>query len=104
MAREIAWSNIAWRDLEEAANYIAKDSPYYAASFVQEVKDAACSLAHLAERGRVVPEFGDLSVRELFVRSYRMIYQVTKQSIYIVGFIHGARDLYTLWKRQSRIN
>jgi plasmid stabilization system protein ParE len=53
---------------------IAHDSPHYAAAFVREVRDGARSLAHLAERGRVVPEFGDTSIRELFVRCYRLIY------------------------------
>lgn len=93
MARKVTWTVVAWSDLEEAANYIAKDSPHYAAAFVREARDATRSLAYLAERGRVVPEFDNPSIRELFVRNYRIIYQVTEQTVYIIGFIHGARDL-----------
>jgi plasmid stabilization system protein ParE len=78
---------VAWDDLEKAADYIAKDSPPYGAAFVREVRDAARSLAHLAERGRVVPEFADSSIRELFVRSHCLIYQVTEQTVYVIGFI-----------------
>jgi plasmid stabilization system protein ParE len=96
------WTASAWRDLEEVADYIAKDSPHYAAAFVREARDAARSLAFLAERGRAVPEFNDPSIRELFVSSYRLIYQVTKQSVYLIGFIHGARDLWALWERERR--
>lgn len=102
MAREVKWTELAWSDLEEAADYIAKDSPYYAAAFVHEVRDVARSLVYLAERGRVVPEFNNPNIRELFVRSYRLIYQVTEQTVYIVGFIHGARDLWLLWEREGR--
>jgi plasmid stabilization system protein ParE len=58
MARKVEWTEVAWSDLEEVANYIAKNSRYYAAAFVREVRDAARSLVYLAERGRVVPEYG----------------------------------------------
>ena len=102
MAREVKWAEIAWKDLEEAADCIAKDSPYYAASFIKNARDAARALQNLADRGRIVPEFNNSSIRELFVRNYRMIYQVTKDIIYIIGFIHGARDLWTLWEREGR--
>jgi toxin ParE1/3/4 len=102
MAREVVWTEIAWRDVEEAADYVAEDSPHYAAAFVREVRDAARSLAHLAERGRVVPEFSDPSIRELLVRSYRLIYRVAGEAVYVTGFIHGARDLERLWEREGR--
>ncbi len=102
MARKVEWTEVAWSDLEEVSDYIAKDSRYYAAAFVREVRDAARSLTYLAERGRVVPEFGDPTIRELFVRRYRLIYQVTEQSVYIIGFIHGARDLLAFWEREER--
>lgn len=102
MARKIKWTEVAWSDLEEVSDYIAKDSRYYAAAFVREVRDAARSLAYFSERGRVVPEFGDPTIHELFVRRYRLIYQVTDQTVYIIGFIHGARDLLALWEREGR--
>ncbi len=102
MARELTWTETAWKDLEEVADYIGKDSPHYAAAFVLELRDAARSLIYLAERGRAVPEFNDPNIHELFVRSYRLIYQVTEQAVYIIGFIHGARDLWALWKREGR--
>ncbi len=102
MARKINWAEVAWGDLESVADYIARDSPYYAAAFVREVLVASRTLVTMAERGRVVPEFDNQSIRELFVRSYRMIYQVTKQTVYIIGFIHGSRDLKALWNREAR--
>jgi len=37
VVREIKWAEVAWNDLEEAADYIARDSAYYAAAFVREV-------------------------------------------------------------------
>ena len=76
MVREVKWAEVAWNDLEEAADYIARDSAYYAAAFVREVQEAARSLNNFAERGRTVPELKDPGLREIFVRSYRLIYQV----------------------------
>ena len=102
MDRKVKWTEAAWTDLEEVSDYIARDSEYYAASFVREVRDAARALINLAEKGRVVPEFADPSVRELFLRKYRLIYQIRERTVYIIGFIHGARDLMTFWEQEIR--
>ena len=53
MARKVKWTAAAWNDLE-AVDYIARDSPHYAAAFVRESRDGAHSLAYLAEQCRVV--------------------------------------------------
>ena len=45
MARKIAWTLTAWNDLEAVVDYIAKDSPHYAAALIHEVKEAANSLS-----------------------------------------------------------
>ena len=103
MVREVKWAEAAWSDLEEAADYIARDSAYYAAAFVREVQEAARSLNHFAERGRVVPELNDPIIREIFVRSYRLIYLVKEGAVFIIGFIHGARDLDSLWSPEERV-
>ena len=102
MARRVIWSELARSDLGATADYIATDSPRYAAAFVREVRDAARSLRRFAERGRIVPEFDDPRLRELLVRSYRLIYRVAPEAVYIVAFVHGARDLELLWRREQR--
>ena len=101
MARKVIWTATAWGDLEAVAEYIAKDSTYYAVTIIRQARDAARSLAHLSERGRVVPEFNDLNIRELFLGNYRLIYQLSDQHVYVIGFIHGARDLWALWDREK---
>jgi plasmid stabilization system protein ParE len=102
MARKIIWTQSAWNDLEETAEYIAKDSIHYAAATIRQCRDAARSLIYLSERGRIVPEFNDPRIRELIVANYRLIYQLKEEAVYIVGFIHGARDLWALWSREGR--
>ena len=34
--------------------------------------------------------------------SYRLIYEVTTERIFILGLVHGARDLVALWPREKR--
>ena len=91
MARSVAWTEPAWEDLTAAANYIARDSEIYRAALVREVKDAAASLRDFADRGQVVPEFGDETIRELLVRPYRLVYKVSVDSVLILALVHGAR-------------
>lgn len=95
MAWRVKWTEPAWSNLEAAAGYIEFDSPRYAAALVREARDAARSLRTFANRGRIVPEIDDESVRELFVfrQRYRMIYRVLRHEVQILAFIHGARDL-----------
>jgi len=100
MARRIRWAEPAVTDLEEAAQYIARDSRVYAATLVRQAHRAARSLATLAERGRIVPEFNDPARRELLVSSYRLLYWVAGQDVFIIAFVHGARDL-TLRESQA---
>ena len=102
MARRVAWTETAWRDLERIADYIAEDSPGYAAALVRHIRDQARSLEEMAERGRVVPELDQPAVRELLVGSYRLIYETDERNVYVLALVHGARDLAALWDEEAR--
>ncbi len=101
MAKRVIWTLAAWNDLETVADFISRDSPYYAAAWVRNVRDAARSLNLMSMRGRVVPEIGDRQIRELIIQSYRLIYKVERSRVAVLGIIHGARDLKTLWARRT---
>ncbi len=102
MVRPVKWALTALDDLEKAANYIEKDSPRYASILVQESFQAAKSLEQWFERGRIVPEIENQNIRELFVMNYRLVYQITRDSVFILGFIHGSRNLETVWNKEKR--
>lgn len=104
MARKVVWSFEATADLEAIADYIARDSSFYAASFVIEVREASRSLKEFSERGRIVPELSNLNIRELFIKEYRLIYSIEESRIVILGIIHGKRDLKSLWEKEQRGN
>ena len=92
MAYRISWTESAWLELEAAAHYIARDSAHYAAALMHEARVAAQSLKRFPQRGRVLPELGDASVREIFVKQYRLIYEVGTDPVTILSFLHGARE------------
>jgi toxin ParE1/3/4 len=95
MGHQVSLSPLARRDLRDIVRYISADSPERAISFGQLLVSSTKRLADFPEMGRVVPEFGDPSVREIIVRSYRVIYRVDNDDcrIDVVRFWHGARGL-----------
>jgi toxin ParE1/3/4 len=101
VARTVRWTETATQDLEGVAEFIGRDSRFYTAALVRETRAAAQSLRTFAERGRVVPEIDAPDIRELFIGSYRLIYQVTADRVFILAFVHSARDLTALWQRRG---
>ena len=101
MARKVVWAYAAEEDLDAAAGYIHKDSPAYAASFVSRALQSVRSLSELAERGRMVPEFMDKSIREIFVYSYRLN-RVETDRVSILALSHGRRDFQAAWHEKDR--
>ena len=90
--RAVIWTPGARTDLDEIVAYITRDSLQSALVFLEETFTAAESLLTLSERGRVVPELNDPRVRELFVKRYRLLYEVHEREIHVLAVLHGARD------------
>ena len=91
----VKWSLPAKRDLKQIHDHIATESRYYAKKVAQTIVEKTEDLVSFPERGRIVPEIGDAGVREIFVYSYRLIYEITPGGIEILGVIHGKRDFFT---------
>ena len=49
--------------------------------------------------GRVVPELNDTAVRERFLYSYRIIYEVRPERIAVLAVLHGRRLLESIGER-----
>jgi len=102
VACKVIWADAAQDDLDAAASYIYRDSPAYAASFVNRALKAGRSLATFSMRGRIVREFGDANVREIFVFSYRLIYRVEENRVSVLSLIHGSREFQKAWDERDR--
>jgi plasmid stabilization system protein ParE len=60
---------------------------------MSKILDVAKSISKFPFSGRVVPEENNEVVREHFVYSYRVIYEIRKDTVYILAVVHGKRIL-----------
>ena len=91
---QVILSAKALRDLEEIVAFIAADNPPAAERFGHRLIAEAEAIGPHPQAGRMVPEFGDPSIRERIFRSYRIVYRLEQERRMIVvsRFWHAARD------------
>ena len=99
MDLEVKWSPEATEDLESIAEYIARDSEFYARAVITEILAVSRTICEFPLIGHVVPEIGDERIRERFVYSYRMVYRIEPRRTLIVAVIHGKRLLENISER-----
>jgi len=102
MGYKVVWSPEAVEDLESIAEYISRDSKFYARAVVTKILEAGRSISDFPWIGRIVPELEDGNIRERFVYSYRLVYQVDQDRILVIAVIHGKRLLENLSDRLEK--
>ena len=85
---EIVWSPRAIKDIDEIAEYIAKDSLQYAEEQVRLFFERASLLEKHPYTGRVVPELGIANIRQLLCGHYRLIYEVNDPNVVGILTVH----------------
>jgi len=82
-------------DLDQIYSYIAADNPANAINFVLQLEKKVYSLNTFPERHSFIPEneYFETDYRHLIYKNYRIIYRVTKEAIFILRIVHGARML-----------
>ena len=93
--RTILWTNRASLDLETIGDYIARDNPNAAAKWVARLVTAAEHAVSAPLAGRRVPELGRDEIREVLLRTYRIVYRVTANSLEVLTIFEGHRLLRT---------
>lgn len=98
MRRSVAFSGDPGRlgtqaieDVEAIRAYVARDSVHYADLLVARIVSAVSRLEPHPLSGRVVPEVGDESLREVIHGDYRIVYRVRLDLVEIATVFHGAR-------------
>ena len=99
-SRRVIWTASARDALDEVITYIAQESPDGAIRVLVRALDVAASLSTLAERGRVVREVGEPTLRELSVYKYRLLYRIREDRVVIRAFLHGSRD-FSKWRQEQ---
>lgn len=91
---QIRWSADATRDLEEIAEFIAKDSPRYAKIVTTELYESVGRLKHFPLSGRIIPERQQETHREIIVSNYRILYRFKGDVCEILNVIHSKRNIW----------
>jgi addiction module RelE/StbE family toxin len=89
----VIWTSQARADRKVVHDYIAKDSKPNAKEVVQDMRTKADALADLPRMGKVVPEVEHDDLREIGVHSWRIIYHLRRDNIYVIAVVHKRRLL-----------
>ena len=92
----VEWSRAASTDLLNIIDYISGDSTKVAINIFNKIKSQCETLKQSPDRGRVVPELkecGIFSYHELIVISWRIIYRVSDNKVYILAVIDSRRKI-----------
>ncbi|MEQ9415807.1 MAG: type II toxin-antitoxin system RelE/ParE family toxin [Cyclobacteriaceae bacterium] len=94
MALEVKWTRQAIDDLSSIADFISKDSPYFAQVQIERLFERTLILETYPKAGRAVPEVDQENLRELIEGNYRIIYRIYSQDrIDIITVHHSSRLL-----------
>ena len=93
---KVHWADVAEEDLKNMILYIADDGPTNARKMFEKIKESASNLAHLPERGRVVPELQDQGIflyREIIVAPWRIGYRISGKKVYVLSVIDSRQNV-----------
>jgi len=79
-------------DLIAIGDYIARDNPRRAASFVAELLDRCRRLAEMPRAFPVVPRFEHTEIRRRTHGAYLIFYRVGANTIDVLHILNGAQD------------
>ncbi|MFM0562164.1 type II toxin-antitoxin system RelE/ParE family toxin [Paraburkholderia sediminicola] len=82
-------------ELEAIGDYIARDNPGRAVSFVRELRDRCMGLADMPLAFPLVPRYEDRGVRHQVHGNYQIFYRVVGEPagrIDVIHVLHSARN------------
>lgn len=83
-------------DLEGIGDYIARDNPQRAESFIQEIREQCAKIADMPLAFPLRPELGE-GFRMVVFKSYLIFYRSDTDTIRIERILHGARNIQVLF-------
>lgn len=86
----------ALNDLEQIGDYIARDNPERARTFVAELLTKAQGLSNLPKGFPLVPRYADHGIRRRAHGAYLIFYRIEEARVTVIHILHGARDYEAL--------
>jgi addiction module RelE/StbE family toxin len=90
---EIKWTKRAITDIDNIADYIAKDSFHYAQVQVKRFFEKSEILKKYPSIGRIVPEKNRNNIREIILGNYRIIYKIVSEEQIDILTVHHSKRL-----------
>jgi len=91
----IVWSPLALERVGEIAEYIARDNPAAAITWIDTIFAKVGNLADFPESGRHLPETRRTDLREIVFGNYRIVYRLRDMEIVILTVRHFRQILPT---------
>jgi toxin ParE1/3/4 len=88
----VTWSPQALKDIENIADYYAKEFPRYGETLTEDMFKKTRLLEQFPKLGRVVPELQIENIRELIHRAYRMMYWLEDDFVEILTVFHSSKE------------
>ncbi|MEZ4432470.1 MAG: type II toxin-antitoxin system RelE/ParE family toxin [bacterium] len=87
----VRWMPQSLKDLDEIRRYIARHDPVGADRWLRRLVERGRAAAAFPLSGRPVPEVAADHIREVLLKSYRIIYRVMPDGIHIMTVFEGHR-------------
>lgn len=93
MSMGLVWSQEARQNLLAILEFINRDSPARALSYIAKIRSRVEKLKRFPLVGRVVPELRDEPgpPREIIIDAYRVIYRIQRHNVEVITVFHGRR-------------
>jgi toxin ParE1/3/4 len=86
----------ARQDLVAIGDFIARNNPRRAISFIKELTDKCAGLADMPSSFPIVPRYEKKGIRRRAHGAYQIFYRVDGELVHVIRVLHGARDYEAL--------
>ncbi len=91
----VRFARQAEQDLEDIADFIARENPARALSFVKELRIKAAAIAQAPHAFPVMQRYEHQGIRRRIHRNYAILYRVDGAELSIIHILHTARDIHS---------
>ncbi len=89
---KVVFSDRARQDLTYIGDYIARENPRRAVTFIKALREMALKLSEMPILFPILPRYAHRGIRRRIYGNYLIFYRVDQKQVFIIRILHGARD------------
>lgn len=90
---KLVWTQRTQDDLISIGRFIAEDNIINAKKWIRKLRARARKITDAPMSGRIVPEFENNNIREVFLGIYRIVYLLQNETVLIITVFEGHKLL-----------